>query len=187
MYKIGEFSKLSKITIKALRYYEKEKLLIPSFTDSETGYRYYSTMQLLDLSRIISLKQAGFSINDIKKVINGNDIKEILTRKQKEIEHNIEIYRSQLSKVNYLLLEKNINNEIFMKELPDYTVFYKEGIVKDFSEVSNFITVSRNEFLLSNPNIKFVAPDYHYISYLDGSIRKKILKLNMFRQFKVLE
>ena len=39
MYKIGEFSKLSKTTIKTLRYYEKEKLLIPHFIDSN-GYRY---------------------------------------------------------------------------------------------------------------------------------------------------
>ena len=33
MYKIGEFSKLAKTTIKTLRFYEKEKLLIPSFVD----------------------------------------------------------------------------------------------------------------------------------------------------------
>ena len=41
MYKIGEFSVLSKTTIKTLRYYEKEGLFIPSFVD-ENGYRYYS-------------------------------------------------------------------------------------------------------------------------------------------------
>ena len=42
MYKIGEFSKLSKTTIKTLRYYEKEKLLKPSNVDNYTNYRYYT-------------------------------------------------------------------------------------------------------------------------------------------------
>ena len=41
MYKIGDFSKMSKTTIKALRYYEKEELLKPAFIDQDTSYRYY--------------------------------------------------------------------------------------------------------------------------------------------------
>ena len=41
MYKIGDFSIMSKTTIKTLRYYEKEKLLIPTYVDKFTGYRYY--------------------------------------------------------------------------------------------------------------------------------------------------
>ena len=66
MLKIGDFSKLAKVTIKALRYYEKECLLIPKHVDAYTGYRYYETNQLLEISRIISLKQVGFSIDEIK-------------------------------------------------------------------------------------------------------------------------
>ena len=64
MYKIGEFSVLSKTTIKTLRYYEKEGLLKPSFV-GENGYRYYETNKLIDLSKIISLRQIGFSILQI--------------------------------------------------------------------------------------------------------------------------
>ena len=41
MYRIGEFSELSKTTIKTLRYYEKEELLIPAHVDEDTGYRFY--------------------------------------------------------------------------------------------------------------------------------------------------
>ena len=37
MYKIGEFSILSKTTVKTLRYYEKEKLLIPAYIDKAAG------------------------------------------------------------------------------------------------------------------------------------------------------
>ena len=62
MYKIGDFSKMSKTTIKALRYYEKEGLLTPAFIDQDTGYRYYESNQLVDISKIISLRQIGLSI-----------------------------------------------------------------------------------------------------------------------------
>ena len=43
MLKIGEFSKMSQLTVKALRFYEKEGLLLPAAVDSLTGYRMYET------------------------------------------------------------------------------------------------------------------------------------------------
>ena len=46
MLKIGEFSKLSHLTVKALRFYEKEGILLPASTDKWTGYRVYETAQL---------------------------------------------------------------------------------------------------------------------------------------------
>lgn len=74
MYRIGEFSTLSKTTIKTLRHYEKEKLLIPSYVDLDTGYRFYETNQLLVLSKIISLRQIGLSIDNIRNILNGDNI-----------------------------------------------------------------------------------------------------------------
>ena len=62
MYKIGEFSSLAKTTIKTLRYYEKENLLKPVYIDLNTGYRYYETSQLIEISKIIALRQMGISI-----------------------------------------------------------------------------------------------------------------------------
>ena len=73
MFKIGDFSKMSKVTIKALRYYELEGLIKPSYVDEVSGYRYYESSQLLDISRIVSLKQIGLSIDEIKKVINEKE------------------------------------------------------------------------------------------------------------------
>lgn len=177
MYKIGEFSILSKTTIKTLRYYEKEGILIPSFVDKETNYRYYETNQLIDLSKIISLRQVGLSIKDIKKVLNGYDIKELLEKRKDEIENNLNLYNVELSKINYLLEEKNMNNEIILKELPSVTIYYKEGVIKDFSEITNFILASRGECLADNPDIKCITPDYCYINYLDGEYKDKDIKI----------
>lgn len=82
MYKIGEFSTLSKTTIKTLGYYEKQKLLIPACIDR---YRYYETKQLVELSKIISLRQVGLSIKDIKKIQDGCNMKKLLEKRKLKI------------------------------------------------------------------------------------------------------
>src|SRR5574344_241788 len=167
MYKIGEFSNLSKTTIKTLRYYEQEKLLIPTFID-DNGYRYYEAKQLVDLAKIVSLRQIEFSIDEIKAYLNGANFNELLENKKKELEDTLIEKNYQLSKINYLLEEKNMKYEVIQKELPDYTVYYKEGVIEDFSKITNFILSSANECLKTNPDMKCVEPEYCYINYLDN-------------------
>lgn len=90
MFKIGDFSKMSKVTIKALRYYEKKGLITPSYIDKSNGYRYYKSNQLIDISRIISLKQVGLSIAEIKKVISKEkSLNEVLKLKKEQLQDNI--------------------------------------------------------------------------------------------------
>lgn len=177
MYKIGKFSVMSKTTIKALRYYEKEGLLMPAKIDNITGYRYYESKQLADLSKIISLRQIGVSINDIKAILNGEDMKEVLIKRKKEIENDMALCNISLSKINYLLEGKNMEKEIFLKELPAYTVYYKEGVLTDYSEASKFIQDSGTECLKLNPDIKCVSPDYCFVNYLDKAHKEHDIKI----------
>ena len=177
MYKIGEFSVLAKVTIKTLRYYEKERLLIPSFVDEETGYRYYESGQLIALSRIIALRQLGLSIKDIKTILETTRMKEFLMKRKSEIEENLILYRTQLSQIHYLLEEKNMKYEIIMKELPTYTVYYKEGTIKDFSCLPKFIIDSAKECKKTNPTLQCIKPDYCYVSYLDKEFKDHDIKI----------
>lgn len=92
MYKIGDFSSMSKTTIKTLRYYEKKGLLKPVYVDLNTGYRYYETSQLMEISKIISLRQIGLSIKDIKNILNGYNMVEILNKRKKELEDDLVLF-----------------------------------------------------------------------------------------------
>ncbi len=177
MYKIGDFSSMSKTTIKALRYYEKEGLLKPVYIDQNTGYRYYETSQLVEISKIISLRQIGLSIKDIKNILNGYDMKNILNKRKKEIEQNLTIYDTQLSKINYLLEENNMKNEIFIKEIPSYIVYYSDGIISDFSKIPEFVLERGEECAKANSNLKCITPNYCYISYLDGEYKEENIKI----------
>lgn len=176
MYKIGEFSTLSKTTIKTLRYYEKEKLLMPCFVDTN-GYRYYETVQLKDLANIISYRQIGFSIEEIKQIRSSGDLNSMLARRKEELEKEMMESHFQLSKINYLLEEKNMKYEAIEKELPDYLVCYKEGIIEDFSKITDFVLGFGKEAMELNPNIKCVEPDYCYVNYLDGEYREKNINI----------
>ena len=79
MLKIGEFSKLSHLTVKALRFYEKEGILLPASTDEWTGYRFYETSQLEAAARIRAYRQLELSIDEIKAIFAGTDARQILS------------------------------------------------------------------------------------------------------------
>ena len=85
MLKISEFSKLSHLTIKALRYYEKEGLLKPVHIDEWNNYRFYDTFQLETAARIKSFRQLDLSVEEIKAIFSGADVKEILQEKSKSL------------------------------------------------------------------------------------------------------
>jgi len=69
MFKIGDFSKLSRVSVKTLRYYDEIGLLKPAHIDPFTDYRYYSVDQLLILNRILALKDLGLSLEQIAALI----------------------------------------------------------------------------------------------------------------------
>lgn len=177
MHKIGDFSILSKVTVKALRYYEKEGMLIPAFVDKETGYRFYETNQLPQLAKIISLRQIGLSIENIKNILSGGDISEILKNRKIEVENQISLSNNQLLQINNLLGGENMDYQVVLKELPDFTVYYKEGVIKDFSEITQFILSSAQECLAINPDMKCVEPEYCYVNYLDGEYKENDIKI----------
>ncbi len=90
MLKIGEFSKISRVSIRMLRHYDDIGLLKPAKIDSLTGYRYYQEEQLFIMGRITSLKDMGFSLADIARILEIYDDKEKLDKclldRRKELE-----------------------------------------------------------------------------------------------------
>jgi DNA-binding transcriptional MerR regulator/effector-binding domain-containing protein len=71
MFKIGEFSRFTRVTVKALRFYDEIGLFEPSFVDPGSGYRYYRAEQLPRLNRILALKDLGFSLEAIRALVDA--------------------------------------------------------------------------------------------------------------------
>lgn len=117
MYRIGEFSKMTDLSIRTLRYYDSIGLLIPYEIDRFTGYRYYTDDNLSEVYLIKLLRSVNFSLEEIlmyksclnEKIID-NKIDE-LTDSISELENKIQklnIIRQEVtSKDNIIPLEKN--------------------------------------------------------------------------------
>ena len=73
MLKIGEFSKLSRVSVRMLRHYDEVGLLAPSEVDPMTGYRYYSERQLITAGRIAALRALGFGLSDTRELLHLYD------------------------------------------------------------------------------------------------------------------
>ena len=65
MYRISLFSKISGLTVKALRYYDQENILQPTFRNEDNQYRYYNEEDLKKSQLIKSLRSLDFSIMEI--------------------------------------------------------------------------------------------------------------------------
>lgn len=85
LYRIGLFAQMNRITVKALRFYEEQGLLLPAKSDGESGYRYYTMSQMETLHRILALKEAGFTIEDMKHLDASGDERSFLLRKKNAI------------------------------------------------------------------------------------------------------
>ena len=89
MLKIGDFSKLSRVSIRMLRHYDDIGLLKPAQIDDFTGYRYYREDQLFVIGRITALKDMGFALADIVRILEIYDDQEQLdvffAERQKEL------------------------------------------------------------------------------------------------------
>ena len=99
--RIGEFSKLSGVPIRTLRYYDEIDLFKPAEIDLFTDYRYYKEEQIEDLNLINNLKDVGFSLEEIKS--NWNHFNnEVMLNKKKELEQKLENISESIKKIDYL-------------------------------------------------------------------------------------
>jgi effector-binding domain-containing protein len=103
MFRIGDFSRLSQVTVKALRYYDEIGLLKPAQVDRFTGYRYYAAGQLPRLHRILALKELGLSLEQIGTLLDegltAEHMRGMLRLRRAEIEQQAADVQQQLARV----------------------------------------------------------------------------------------
>jgi len=107
MLKIGEFSRLCQVTVKALHHYEDLGLLHPAHIDPFTGYRYYTVEQLPRIHRILALKELGLSLEQIGLMLDEDvsteQIRGMLRLKQAEIQQHVREEQQRLARVEFRL------------------------------------------------------------------------------------
>lgn len=167
MLKIGDFSKLSRIGIRMLRYFDEKGLLKPYEIDNLTGYRYYHESQLTTASTIVALQKMGFSISVISEILNCESdpekLEEFFTEQKNIINEN---YQNSLRQLQ--LLETSLSqirkDEYKMK----YSVILKELPKMKVASIRQFIPSYEDEAILwhqlmpvlTNKKVSYPNPCY---------------------------
>ena len=101
MLRIGEFSKLTGVPIRTLRYYDEIDLFKPAEIDLFTDYRYYKEEQVADLELINKLKSVGFSLEEIKQNWN-NFTNDLMEEKKKQLEQQLDDINQSIKEIDKL-------------------------------------------------------------------------------------
>jgi DNA-binding transcriptional MerR regulator len=110
MFTIGEFSRITGITVKALRFYHDQGLLTPASVDPRTGYRYYDERNVERARAIALLRRLEFPVDQIKAVLSQDDrdgaLLEAMERHKRILETRIGNYRQAVRSIDAFLIQE---------------------------------------------------------------------------------
>ncbi|MGA2532445.1 MAG: MerR family transcriptional regulator [Candidatus Aminicenantales bacterium] len=155
-YLIKEFADLTSVTVRTLHYYDQIGLLKPSFQKAN-GYRVYTETDLLKLQQIVTLKFMGFSLGQIRTLLNSKGYEAVKALRvqagavKDEIARLREASRALEQVLNLLETKGRIHQEKLIKILEVIQMgedvkktwhekFFTEAELKEFQEVGKTYT-----------------------------------------------
>ncbi len=103
MFRIGDFSRIARVSARLLRFYDEIGLLEPARADAQTGYRYYTLAQLAELNRIIVLKELGFELEQVREILNSGvdagQLRQMLLLRRNDAERRLEQEAQRLRQI----------------------------------------------------------------------------------------
>jgi DNA-binding transcriptional MerR regulator len=184
MYRIGQFSKIGKVTVKALRFYEEEGLIEPCHIDSGTGYRYYDSSQLPRIHKIVALRQCGFSIPEIRMLLCGKNVAALFADRRKRLAALLRESSSQLSSVESYIESMGkdgcMRYQVVVKDLPGCIVYSKRLVAPSYESYFDLIPKIGEECVAANPDLRCVDdPPYCFIEYHDGEYKERDIDIEL--------
>ncbi|WP_041137950.1 MerR family transcriptional regulator [Beduini massiliensis] len=142
MLKISDFSKLSRISIRMLRFYDEKEILKPIIV-KDNGYRYYEPTQLIIASHIQYLRYLGFSTDKIRNILsilqNSSELTEYLNSQLKELESERNKLTEKIDALSLTIQKINqeeimMNYQVEIKEIPAKYMMCKRAIIPSYEK-----------------------------------------------------
>ena len=167
LYKIGMFAAMNHVTVKTLRFYEEQDLLMPAVTNQENGYRYYTLSQMAVLHQITALKMAGFTLEEIAHIHSGADEEAVLRKKKSELIAKIAELTRQIAVVDgYLSKQKNgLSHPVLIKTIPETTVAAMWVRLESYDSL--FDVMPEMGALMEKAGCECALPEYCFTNYLE--------------------
>lgn len=180
MFKIGDFSRVAQVTVKALRHYARLGLLKPAWVDRFTGYRYYSPDQLPRLNRILALKDLGFSLEQIRRLLRDDlsaaELRGMMHLRHAELERQVQTEQARLARVEARLrqIEREGALPIYdavLKAVPAQMVMGIREVIPSYGEIGRLFIELRGYMQEQNVPLEAVGPSL--VIYYDGEHRQR--------------
>lgn len=180
MLKIGDFSKLSRISIRMLRHYDEIGLLIPDAVDDFTGYRYYSEAQLPVAGRIQALKNLGFGLAVIGEILekyeDTREMEQFLIIKRQEIKEQEQLVQQRIrlldSTIEWLRKDGNIMGyDVNLKMLPERYAASVRKIIPTYAEEGMLWKILMEE--TESLHMQDGSPCYTLAIFYDGEYKER--------------
>ena len=171
LYKIGMFAAMNHITVKTLRFYEEQGLLMPALIHPDTGYRYYTLSQMAVLHQITALKQAGFTLEEIAHIHTGADEEAVLLKKKAELLAKIADLTRQIAVVDgYLSKQKNdLSAPVLIKTIPETTVAFMRIRLESYDCL--FDRMPEMGKLMEKAGCECALPEYCFTAYPEAGYK----------------
>lgn len=175
LYKIGIFAAMNHVTVKTLRFYEEQGLLIPALIHPETGYRYYNLSQMAVLHQITALKKAGFTLEEIARVNSGADEQEVLLKKKAELLEKIAGLTRQIAVVDGYLSKKKtgLTNPVLIKTIPETTVAAMQTRIESYDRL--FDVMPKMGAIMESVGCECAIPEYCFTNYLEPGYKDEVI------------
>ena len=177
LYRIGMFAQMNHITVKALRFYEEQGLLCPAYVDEENGYRYYTLDQMAAIHQITALKQAGFTLDDIKQIRSGADEGLLLHKKKSQLLAQIAELTRQIAVIDAYLLDESssLSNPVLIKTLPACKVAASEKTIDSYDDLFDVMPEMGAE--MERLGCECALPEYCFTRYLEPGYKEENIRI----------
>jgi DNA-binding transcriptional MerR regulator len=143
MFRIGDFSRIARVSCRLLRYYDELGLLKPASIERDTGYRHYSAAQLPQLNRILVLRDLGLSLEQIAQALRADlgaaELRGMLLMRRSEVELTIEAESQRLRQIEARIAQIEAEgtlaaDDVVLKHEPARRLLSTRQTVASFAE-----------------------------------------------------
>jgi DNA-binding transcriptional MerR regulator len=154
VYKIGDFSRIARVSSRLLRFYDEIGLLKPMHADPQTGYRFYSAKQLAELNRIIVLKDLGFSLEQIapvlKNEVNAGELRGMLLMRRHDAERALASEAQKLRQIEMRIAQIETGgqldaDDVLVRVEPARRLLSLRRVVASFAEARGLISLLKEQ------------------------------------------
>ena len=148
MFRIGDFSRIARVSARLLRFYDELGLFVPSHADEQTGYRYYAIEQLGELNRILVLKELGFNLDQVRDILRSKvdplELRNMLVLRRNDVEQTLALETRRLQQIETRIAQLESDgalsaDDVIVRAEPAHEILSLRRMVPSFAAARGLI------------------------------------------------